>query len=134
MYFQSVHETDVIADGLIDLTDDTFEEHVALGNHFVKFFAPWCSHCQVSKISRLIFYNRKFAMGLTNHVGQLEPYTGSNQRQMCLTYRPHSQFLAEHWTVIMDLESSCICVGFLWLIVSEINRRPIGFVPNDFVI
>lgn len=82
MYFQSVHETDVIADGLIDLTDDTFEEHVALGNHFVKFFAPWCSHCQVSKISRLIFYNRKFAMGLTNHVGQLEPYTGSNQRQI----------------------------------------------------
>jgi len=33
-------------EALINLTDDTFDEHVAQGSHFVKFFAPWCSHCQ----------------------------------------------------------------------------------------
>jgi len=34
---------------VVDLTEDTFAKHVSSGNHFVKFFAPWCSHCQVSK-------------------------------------------------------------------------------------
>jgi len=33
-------------DALIDLTDETFADHVAVGNHFVKFYAPWCGHCQ----------------------------------------------------------------------------------------
>ncbi|KAH8419665.1 hypothetical protein KR009_000409 [Drosophila setifemur] len=32
---------------VVDLTEDTFAKHVSSGNHFVKFFAPWCSHCQV---------------------------------------------------------------------------------------
>ncbi|KAM8721156.1 hypothetical protein ACLKA7_007085 [Drosophila subpalustris] len=31
---------------VVDLTEDTFAKHVSTGNHFVKFFAPWCSHCQ----------------------------------------------------------------------------------------
>ncbi|XP_017088141.2 thioredoxin domain-containing protein 5 homolog [Drosophila bipectinata] len=31
---------------VVDLTEDTFAKHVSQGNHFVKFFAPWCSHCQ----------------------------------------------------------------------------------------
>ncbi|EDW06703.1 thioredoxin domain-containing protein 5 homolog [Drosophila mojavensis] len=31
---------------VVDLTEDTFAKHVSSGNHFVKFFAPWCSHCQ----------------------------------------------------------------------------------------
>lgn len=64
-------------------------------------------------------------MGLTRH-------TSSNQWQMCLTDRPQSQFLAERWTVIPDLDSNCIYGGFLWLTVSKINRRSIGFVQNVF--
>ncbi|EDW31033.1 GL15145 [Drosophila persimilis] len=31
---------------VVDLSEDTFAKHVSSGNHFVKFFAPWCSHCQ----------------------------------------------------------------------------------------
>lgn len=32
--------------GLIELTEHTFDKHVSSGNHFVKFYAPWCGHCQ----------------------------------------------------------------------------------------
>ncbi|CAK8683256.1 thioredoxin domain-containing protein 5-like [Clavelina lepadiformis] len=33
-------------DGLFDLTDESFNEHIEKGSHFIKFYAPWCGHCR----------------------------------------------------------------------------------------
>jgi len=31
---------------LVELNDENYVNHLSKGNHFVKFYAPWCGHCQ----------------------------------------------------------------------------------------
>ena len=46
--------------GLVELTEETFAKHVENGKHFVKFYAPWCGHCQVM----LIHQNSEYSVCL----------------------------------------------------------------------
>lgn len=31
---------------LVELDDESFSSHIEHGSHFIKFYAPWCGHCQ----------------------------------------------------------------------------------------
>lgn len=56
MYFQDEDsETPAVpkdAEKLVELTEESFHDHVKTGKHFVKFYAPWCGHCQVDMTKR----------------------------------------------------------------------------------
>ena len=34
-------------EGLYILNQDNFDGHVSQGYHFIKFYKPWCKHCQL---------------------------------------------------------------------------------------
>ncbi|GAB6021573.1 hypothetical protein CHUAL_004167 [Chamberlinius hualienensis] len=35
-----------VTHSLVELTDENFKSFVSEGDHFIKFYAPWCGHCQ----------------------------------------------------------------------------------------
>lgn len=43
---EAVSDEATAVDGLTELTEDNFHKHVKSGKHFIKFYAPWCGHCQ----------------------------------------------------------------------------------------
>ena len=36
----------IVDNGLWVLSEKSFKKHVESGSHFIKFYAPWCGHCQ----------------------------------------------------------------------------------------
>lgn len=39
-------EEAIVDNGLWVLSEKSFTKHVESGHHFIKFYAPWCGHCQ----------------------------------------------------------------------------------------
>uniref|UniRef100_A0A8C4R317 protein disulfide-isomerase n=1 Tax=Eptatretus burgeri TaxID=7764 RepID=A0A8C4R317_EPTBU len=40
------HEALADREPLFTLNSSSFKKHIAVGHHFVKFYAPWCGHCK----------------------------------------------------------------------------------------
>lgn len=66
-------EKNLNAGKVVDLTEDTFAKHVSSGNHFVKFFAPWCSHCQVIDPQTHHLVSHEFRSVFNLHLQRLAP-------------------------------------------------------------
>lgn len=43
---EELMEANEADNGLYTLTAENFDRHVEMGLHFIKFYAPWCSHCR----------------------------------------------------------------------------------------
>ena len=95
--------------GLFELTDQNFYRHIESGDHFVKFYAPWCGHCQVRKP----FF--EFHCLLTSF---------SNQKLCCYVL----QRLAPTWSELAkDLEADpLVSIGKLDCTQAESICRDIG--------
>jgi len=39
-------EEAIVDNGLYVLNEKSFAKHIETGDHFIKFYAPWCGHCQ----------------------------------------------------------------------------------------
>jgi thioredoxin domain-containing protein 5 len=49
-----IPEDAVVDNGLYVLNEKSYKQHVETGDHFIKFYAPWCGHCQVHLAKLLI--------------------------------------------------------------------------------
>ena len=41
-----VPEDPIVENGLYILNEKNFNKHISKGDHFIKFYAPWCGHCK----------------------------------------------------------------------------------------
>ena len=39
-------EDPIVENGLYIFNEKSFNHHISSGDYFIKFFAPWCGHCE----------------------------------------------------------------------------------------